>query len=106
MARQLAHLLEVAALPHVTLQVMPAMEHCLNASGLVIADERATYAENVASGFVYTDEQTVSTFSLRLDTLRGECYRVSESTTLLERMQERWATGVSPLSVMPTEASA
>lgn len=106
MAGQVAHLLEVSALPHVTLQIMPAMEHCLNASGLVIADDRAAYAENVASGFVYTDEHTVSDFSLRLDTLRGECYRVSESTALLERMQERWATGASPLTAMPTGVSA
>lgn len=106
MAAQLTHLIEVADLPHVTMQVMPAMEHCLNGSGLVIADERAAYAENIASGFVYTDESSVSAFSLRLDTLRGECYRVSESTELLERTQERWATGASPLTAMATGASA
>lgn len=106
MAAQLAHLIEVAALPHVTLQILPAMEHCMNASGLVIADDRAAYAENVASGYVYTDEQSISAFSLRLDTLRGECYRVSESTALLERTQERWATGASPLTAMPMAATA
>lgn len=106
MTAQLAHLIAVSELPHVTLQVMPAMEHSLNASGLVIADERAAYAENVASGHVYTDEHTVSSFSLRLDTLRGECCRVSESAALMERTRERWATGESPLTAMRTAETA
>lgn len=106
MAGQLAHLTEVAALPHVTLQVMPAVDHCANASGIVIADERAAYAEHMAVGYVFTDGPTVSALSLRLDTLRGECYRVSETTALLERMYELWSTGASPLTATVTGDSA
>lgn len=106
MAAQLRHLAEVAAQPQVTMQVLPAVEHCANASGLVVADERAVYAEHVAGGYVFTDEPTVSTLSLRLDTLRGECRRVSETAALLERMQERWSTGASPLTAMRTAGSA
>jgi hypothetical protein len=88
MAQQCAHLVEVASLPHVTLQVMPAVEHPANASGFVIADD-AAYAEHVAAGGVY-EGQTVSRLMTRFDSLRGESYRVSESTALVRRMIDIW----------------
>jgi hypothetical protein len=37
------------------------------------------YAEHMAAGFTYTDEETVSALAARFDSLRGECYRVSRS---------------------------
>jgi transcriptional regulator with XRE-family HTH domain len=97
MAAQMRRLLEVAALPKFTIQILPAVAHNANASGFIISDDVAVYAEHVAGGYTFTDEQTVTSLALRFDTLRGECYKVSETVALLERMAERWATGVSPL---------
>src|SRR6185437_12259296 len=44
MATQMAHLLELATLDHVRLQVMPAIEHPCTASEMIITDT-AVYAE-------------------------------------------------------------
>jgi hypothetical protein len=106
MSAQLRHLIEVAAMPKVTVQILPAVQHNANASGLVIADNHAAYAEHVAGGYVFTDEQTVSALAMRFDTLRGECHKVSESTALLGRIEAIWARGASPLTAMATADSA
>ena len=98
MAAQLRRLLEASAMPLVTLQVLPAVTHNANASGFILADDAAAYAEHVAGGYVFTDEQTVASLAFRFDSLRGECMKVSESASLLERMADQWATGVSPLT--------
>ena len=106
MAGQVTRLREVAALPLTTLQVLPAVAHNANASGFIVADDAAAYAEHVAGGYVFTDEQTVTALAVRFDSLRGECMKVSESAALLERMAEQWATGVSPLTQTATAAHA
>ncbi|MGH8997281.1 MAG: helix-turn-helix domain-containing protein [Acidimicrobiales bacterium] len=98
MAAQVCRLCDVAAIPLVTLQVLPAVTHNANASGFIVADDAAAYAEHVAGGYVFTDEQTVASLAVRFDSLRGECMKVSESVALLERMAKQWATGVSPLT--------
>ena len=59
MAAQMGHLAAVAARPDVTLQVLPAVAHPANASELIVTDS-AAYAEHLAGGFVYTDEETVT----------------------------------------------
>jgi transcriptional regulator with XRE-family HTH domain len=105
MAAQMRHLADTAAMPQVTIQVMPAIAHPANASGFVIADD-AVWCEHVAGGYVFTDAQTVSALATRFDTLRGECYRVSESLTLIKGMAELWAAGASPLTRTRTAASA
>jgi transcriptional regulator with XRE-family HTH domain len=105
MASQMSHLLEVAARPKVTLTVMPAVIHPGNESGFVIADS-AAYAEHVAGGYVFTDEETVSSLTARFDTLRAETYRASESLALIERMAGIWATGAKAATAAPTAASA
>jgi transcriptional regulator with XRE-family HTH domain len=105
MAAQLRQLLVAAALPRVTLTVMPAVAHPANASELIIADNVA-YAEHMARGFTYTDDETVSALVARFDSLRGECYRVSESAALIERVGETWAAGVNPLTRMATAGPA
>ena len=92
MAAQLRHLLEVAAMPTVTIQVLPAIAHPVNASGFLMADD-AVWVEHAAGGFVYTEKEIVSGLALRFDTLRGECYRVSESVALLERLEGIWKAG-------------
>jgi transcriptional regulator with XRE-family HTH domain len=105
MAGQMRQLAATAAMPHVTVQVLPAVAHPANASGFVIADD-AVWCEHVAGGYVFTDAQTVSALSTRFDTLRGESYRVSESLTLIKGMAELWTAGVSPLTQTRTAASA
>jgi hypothetical protein len=105
MARQLEHLSAVAAMPTVTVQVLPAVAHCANASEFMVTDD-AAYAEHVAGGYVFTDEETVSALAVRFDTLRGECYKVSQSAALLERMAGIWTAGVSPLTQTATAGPA
>lgn len=94
MAAQMLRLREVAAMQTVTMQVLPAVAHCANASEFIIADG-AAYAEHVAGGYVFTDDETVTALAVRFDTLRGECYRVSDTAALLERLEGTWATGGS-----------
>jgi transcriptional regulator with XRE-family HTH domain len=105
MAAQMRHLAEVAAMPNVTVQVLPAVAHPATQSGFLIADD-AAYAEHVAGGFVYTDTETVSSLLRMFDTLRGESYRVSESLRTIERLGETSWTGGSPLTAEPTAETA
>jgi transcriptional regulator with XRE-family HTH domain len=105
MAEQLRHLLTVALMPRVTLQALPIVAHAANASGLVIADD-AAYCEHMAAGYVYTDTAVVSSLSARFDALRTECYRGSESLTILERMSESWTLGGKAPIPMPTGETA
>jgi transcriptional regulator with XRE-family HTH domain len=97
MASQLRQLLEVAARPKVTIQVLPAVAHPVNASGFLMADD-AVWIEHAAGGFVYTEEELVSGIALRFDSLRAESYRASESLALIERLEGIWKAGASPLT--------
>ena len=105
MAAQLRHLLELAAVPTVTIQVIPAVAHPVNASGFLMADD-AVWIEHAAGGFVYTEKEVVSGIALRFDSLRGECYRVSESLALIERLESIWKAGASPLTRTATAGTA
>jgi transcriptional regulator with XRE-family HTH domain len=105
MAGQLGYLLEAAARPKVTVQVLPAVAHPVNASGFLMADD-AAWVEHAVGGFVYTEREILSGLTLRFDTLRGECYRVSESVALLERLEGTWKAGASPLTQTATAATA
>ena len=104
MAAQMQHLAKVAAMPNVTLQILPAIEHPANASEFIIADN-AAYAEHVVSGFVYTDEQTVSSLNKLSSMILSECFRASESLAMIAEVGEIW-TGASPLTQKPTEDPA
>ena len=101
MADQMRHLAEVAALPNVTLQVLPAVAHPATSSELIIADNSAAYAEHLAAGGVYTEDETVARLERLFDTIRGECYRVSESLAVMRKAEEVW-TGESRASAGPT----
>lgn len=86
---QLRHLLEVAVMPHVTLQVVPECWHAAMSGGFVLA-ETAAYAESVTTGQVYGgDDETVSVLARRFDTLRTEAMRASESLVLIREMIQR-----------------
>ena len=106
MAAQMHQMSAVAAMPKVTVQVLPAVAHPANASGFVIADDSAAYAEHVAGGYVFTDEQTVSAIIVRFDSLRAESYRASESLRMINRAGELWTAGASPLTPTGTGDSA
>src|SRR6185437_11008364 len=78
MAAQMSHLAAVAAMPNITLQVVPAVAHPANASELIVTDS-AAYAEHVAGGYVFTEEETVTRLARLFHTLLSESYRASES---------------------------
>jgi hypothetical protein len=100
MAEQLRHLAEVASLPRVTLQILPAVAHPAGASGFIVTDT-AAYAEHVTSGYVFTDEQTVSSLRRMFDALRAECYRASQSLEMIERLGDTWTGGSPPTATRP-----
>jgi len=104
MAVQLRHLLDVAALPNVVLQVMPEIAHVAVEAGYALADD-AVWSEHVVSGGVYTDPEIVASVALRHDNLRGECMKVSESLALMGRLAEQWTGGNQPTRQV-TAASA
>jgi hypothetical protein len=70
MAAQLQRLIDIAAMPTVTLQVMPAVAHASNDSGFMIAADSAAWCEHAVAGYVFTEPETVRTLAIRFDTLR------------------------------------
>jgi transcriptional regulator with XRE-family HTH domain len=105
MAVEMRHLLAVAAMPLVTLTVMPAIAHAANASGFVLADD-AAWCEHLAAGGLFTDPQIVSALAARFDSLRAESYRASESAAMIAKAGELWTAGVNPATQMATGGSA
>ena len=102
MVGQMGHLTEMAAMPNVTVQVLPAVAHPATASELIIADNNAAYAEHVAAGGVYTEGETVTRLEWIFATIRGESCRVSESAAIIREAGETWVAGVSPVTAGPT----
>jgi hypothetical protein len=105
MAAQLRHLAEVAALPNITVQVLPAVAHPANVSGFVVTDA-AALCEHMRGSYVYTEPETATSLARMFDTLRSECRKASESMALIKEMRETWATGVSPLTQTRTAETA
>ncbi len=95
MAAQLRHMIEVAALPNIVLQVMPEVGHVALAADYALADD-AVWSEHFISGGVYTDRNIVASAAARHDILRGECLKVSESLALIEGLAEQWTGGNQP----------
>ena len=104
MAGQMRHLAAVAALPHVTVQVLPAVAHPAGASGFIVTDS-AAYAEHVAGGFTYTDPETVTVLERLFTRINAESYRASDSLRMIGRTAEAW-TGGSPPIQTPTAETA
>lgn len=105
MAAQMSHLADVARRPNVMMQVLPAVEHPAGASGFIVTDT-AAYAESVAAGQVFSDEQTVSMLQRLFNTIHSECYRASDSLALVLEVGEIWLTGESPATQTPTAETA
>jgi transcriptional regulator with XRE-family HTH domain len=104
MAAQMGHLLEAARFANLTMQVLPAIAHPATQSGFMIADG-AAYAEHVAGGYVFTDQETATSIERLFDTLRGECYRVSESLAIIGKAGDLW-TGASRATAEPMAETA
>lgn len=90
--RQLEYLLELAALPHVTLQVMPldAGAHPAQAGPFVIlsysdhADPDVVYLETHVGGLYLEKEMEVSNYVLMMDHLRAHANGPEESMRVLD----------------------
>jgi transcriptional regulator with XRE-family HTH domain len=98
MAGQMDHLAELSAMPHVTMQVLPAVGHPATASELIIADNNAAYTEHLAAGGVYTENDMVTRLERIFASIRGESYRASESVAMIRKAGEAWTAGVSPVT--------
>jgi hypothetical protein len=105
MAAQMRRLADAAAMPNVTIQVVPAIAHAGVASAYLLADD-AVWCEHVAAGGVYTAPDIVSNVAARHDSLRAECYRASESLELFRELAGIWTTGVPRLTRRAAEGSA
>lgn len=112
MAGQLGRLLTVAALPNVTVQVVPNVAHAELTGGFALAESvkgPAAYLETALSGQVFEDTQVVLELSARFDALRTEALRGTESLRLIEEVAREWSrqpTGASPATQAQTAASA
>jgi hypothetical protein len=87
MPGQLRRLLETAALPNVTLQIVPRLWHGM--SGGFILAATAVYTESVTAGQVYADEESVSRFNERFGSIAAESMMASESDALMREMINR-----------------
>lgn len=112
MANQLDHLVVLASLPNVTIQVVPDVGHPGLTGGFVIAEKTkgaAAYIETALGGQVFEDAKAVRTLSVRFDALRTEAMRGTESLHLIEEAAREWrrkATGASPVAQARTAESA
>jgi len=96
MAEQMQVIAAVAAMPNVTLQVLPAVAHPANPSELIVTDS-AAYVEHLVGGLVYTDEETIASLSRVFTKILSESEKASDSLAVIERLGETWATGASPV---------
>lgn len=99
MTTQMDRLLELAALPDVTIQVVPAVIHPATGSELIVTPD-AAYTEHAVGSYVYTEPEVVSALDRIITTLQAESYRASESRQMIERFRDIWARGVNPLTAM------
>jgi hypothetical protein len=112
MADQLERLLTMAALPNVTIQVVPNVMHAETTGGFALAQAPkgpAAYIETALTGQVFEDTKIVLELSARFDALRTEALRGTESLGLIEEVAREWrqqATGASPVTQARTAASA
>lgn len=112
MADQLDRLLTVAALPNVTVQVVPNVMHAETTGGFALAEAPkgpAAYIETALTGQVFEDIKVVLELSARFDALRTEALRGTESLCRIEELAREWrqqATGASPATQARTAASA
>lgn len=105
MVGQCDRLIEVASLPDVTVQVLPAPAQPAGTADLSVTDG-AAYTENAVGGSMYTDIETVSSLSRLFNTMQAESLRASESMDMFGRMREAWTRGGRVLTPEVTEDRA
>lgn len=104
MSTQMRYLADVARLPRVTVQVLPAVAHPANASEIIVT-ESAAYVEHVLGGLVFTEDQNASILGAMFNKIQAESFRASESLALIEEVGEIW-TGERARSATRTEGHA
>jgi transcriptional regulator with XRE-family HTH domain len=94
MRDQLTHLARMACRPNITVQLLSRSDAHVGLQGaFVIAetpDAQVVNLEHFADGMTTDSPATVAVVNERMDTLRTEAYRGSESLALIEEMAERW----------------
>jgi DNA-binding XRE family transcriptional regulator len=94
MRGQLHHLLEMARLPHVMIDVVPqsAESHVGLEGDLVILgfpnEPDVAYTESAGRGIIVEDPASVSEFQVRYDLIRGHALPAAESRRLIESILE------------------
>lgn len=97
MRAQLRRMIELAALPHVTLQVVPfsAGGHAgMEAPFLILgfpeqADPDVVYVENTTSGVYLEQPEDVHRYTLMFDHLRAAALKPDDTVVLVERAADR-----------------
>ena len=106
MAAQLRHLVGLARLPNVTIQVVPACAHAGVLGGFAVA-ERAAYVETAVAGQVFEDADIIAGLITQFRYAPERGAPGSESLALIERMCKEWtATGARAATQAPTAVNA
>jgi hypothetical protein len=97
MREQLENLVEVAQLPHVTVQVVPYGPPCVGIAQLGafnIGDMNGTayiaWAESQPQGSSTTDRTTIARLSARYDAIRADAHNRQVSIKILEDVMKEW----------------
>jgi hypothetical protein len=88
MVDQLNRLLALAAMPRVTVQLLPNTGHAATSAELILTDD-AAYTEHLAAGGVYTGDAFTKLETL-FGTIAAECFRQSETESMIREAIERW----------------
>jgi transcriptional regulator with XRE-family HTH domain len=111
MYEQFMHALEVSALPHVKLAVVPHVGRwhvgLLGACAIVERDgtPRVVNLDDLADGGVSEDPVIVQRVALRFRTLQAEAMSTGASRDLIERMAEELWNGIAPNGVRALSAA-
>lgn len=98
MQAELAHVLEVASMPNVTMHVVPAEAHGVVSSVLEVT-ESASFTEHIGTGSVYIEDYAVTGHGRLIRDLQANAYRARESLEIIERARQLWSSG-NPLTAM------
>lgn len=100
MAGQLEHLMELAQMPRITIQVIPNQSHpgLLGAFMIAETDQRPdlVYLETTMGGQVLESYSAAERIAVLFDTLRGEALTVSASLDLIKEAAQRWQDRITP----------
>ncbi|HEY0935144.1 MAG TPA: Scr1 family TA system antitoxin-like transcriptional regulator [Trebonia sp.] len=94
MSEALDHLAALAARPRISVQTLPGKGAHAGLQGAIALAETpgavVVNLEDFTDGRTTDSPVTVARASERLDTLRSDAYRASESLTMIEKAAEQW----------------